>query len=353
MLLLTALLSTASAQDLDFGSSGTATVVQDQYVIQPGDTLWDISTAFMGDSYYWPRLWSYNDYITNPHWIYPGNVVYFNPSSLLEPPSMTLGGDSDVIKPFEATFPNYGTAEVDCGPDIAFDNQVPSHRYRTTAFLAEEADVEIWGSVVHSKSGNAVLGEGDRIYLRLEDVDAVTCGDALSVYRQGSKVRHPKDRKVKYGNLYEVVADARVIHIDPETETVTAIVRNSNIEFKRGDLVGPSYPTVAELSVSPPQGELEGTIIARSGQDTYQLASVGETVFVDRGQADGLRVGNSFYVVHHRDEAMSLTVEQELVPDQVVARVVITRVDENVSTGVVVDARRRVKIGDEVKQTIE
>ena len=67
MLLLTALLSSsptlcaASAQDLDFGSSGTATVTQDQYVIQPGDTLWDISTAFMGNSYYWPRLWSYND----------------------------------------------------------------------------------------------------------------------------------------------------------------------------------------------------------------------------------------------------------------------------------------------------
>jgi hypothetical protein len=110
---------------------------------------------------------------------------------------------------------------------------------------------------------------------------------------------------------------------------------------------------VTAIAVSPPQGELEGTIVAREGQELYSIAAVGETVFIDRGQADGLRVGNSFYVVHHRDEALSLVVEEDLIPDQVAARIVVTRVDENVSTGVIVDARRRIAIGDQVKQEVD
>jgi hypothetical protein len=353
MLLLTALLSTSSAQDLDFGSSGTASVTQDQYVIQTGDTLWDISTAFMGDSYYWPRLWSYNDYITNPHWIYPGNVVYFNPSSLLDPPSMTVGGATDVAGPYMPEYPTYDGVAIECGPDLAFVTERPSHAYRTTAFLAQEEDVEVWGHLANAKSGRLTLGEGDRVYLRLEDVDAVGCGDVVSIFRQGEKVRHPDNRKIKYGNLYDVVADARIVHVDEDTDTVTAVIRQSYSAVKRGDMVGPPVPVVTAIAVSPPQGELEGTIVAREGQELYSIAAVGETVFIDRGQADGLRVGNSFYVVHHRDEALSLVVEEDLIPDQVAARIVVTRVDENVSTGVIVDARRRIAIGDQVKQEVD
>ena len=47
--------------------------IPNEYVIQEGDTLWDISNKFMGDSDNWPELWSLNEKITNPHWIYPGN----------------------------------------------------------------------------------------------------------------------------------------------------------------------------------------------------------------------------------------------------------------------------------------
>lgn len=353
MLLLTALMANSQAQDLDFGSSGSASVTQDQYVIQAGDTLWDISTAFMGDSYYWPRLWSYNDYITNPHWIYPGNVVYFNPSSLLDPPSMVLGQETVVDPPFQPDYPVYDASPVECGPDIAFQTDIPSHVYRTPFFLGLEEDVEVWGHIENAKTGRLSIGEGDRVYLRMDDPDAVGCGDVVNIFRQGPKVRHPDTRKIKYGHLYEVVADARVLHVDEETETVTAVIRQSYTQVNRGDLIGPPAPVVSALAVGEPQGELEGTIVARSGQELYTTAAVGEVVFIDRGQADGLRVGNSFYVVHHRDDAISLTTELDNIPDQVVARVIVTHVEESSATGVVVDARRRVDVGDEVKQQIE
>ena len=53
--------------------------VSDVHVVQPGDTLWDLSSKYLNSPWVWPRVWSYNPHITNPHWIYPGQVVRFHP----------------------------------------------------------------------------------------------------------------------------------------------------------------------------------------------------------------------------------------------------------------------------------
>jgi hypothetical protein len=53
----------------------------DTYTVRPGDTLWDLSGRFLNNPWYWPKIWSYNPDITNPHWIYPGNVLKFYPGA--------------------------------------------------------------------------------------------------------------------------------------------------------------------------------------------------------------------------------------------------------------------------------
>src|SRR5438876_6556480 len=54
--------------------------VSETHAVQSGDTLWDLCSKYLNSPWYWPKIWSYNPQISNPHWIFPGNELRFYPS---------------------------------------------------------------------------------------------------------------------------------------------------------------------------------------------------------------------------------------------------------------------------------
>jgi nucleoid-associated protein YgaU len=45
------------------------------HTIKAGDTLWALAQQYYGNAYLWPQLWESNTWITDAHWIYPGDVL--------------------------------------------------------------------------------------------------------------------------------------------------------------------------------------------------------------------------------------------------------------------------------------
>ncbi len=61
------------------------------YDILSGDNLYSISGRLFGDSKYWPKVWQINNQnILNPHMIYPGQALVFNPGSGSSLPTIEL-----------------------------------------------------------------------------------------------------------------------------------------------------------------------------------------------------------------------------------------------------------------------
>ncbi len=340
----------AAAQDAATGGDtvGFGTT-PDTYTVQQGDTLWEISGRFLGNPEYWPRLWSINDNITNPHWIYPGNRIVFRMGTLIDPPD--VGFEEDLNAPYVPEPTDYATADAACGPDVRFDNRRPVRGYLATGFLADKDEVDQYGVVAKARQMKTYHAEGDLLYLAVDDPDAFECGDVVSVYRRvKKKVRHPETRRIKLGSLYEVVAEATVVYTNDDY--VSARIRQSWSEVVRGDLVGPPATVAVQIQVDAPRGELEAVLVERTEDDAFNL-STGETVFLDRGRGDGVRVGQSFYITEQRDERLDYKRQDERLPHSVIGRVVVVRVDEDTSAAVITDASKSLYVGARLTQRVE
>lgn len=52
-----------------------ALAISQEHVVRDGDTLWDISDAYLENPFAWPEVWRKNPQINDPHWIYPGDRI--------------------------------------------------------------------------------------------------------------------------------------------------------------------------------------------------------------------------------------------------------------------------------------
>jgi nucleoid-associated protein YgaU len=57
------------------------------HVIKAGDTLWALAQQYYNNAYLWPQLWESNTWITDAHWIYPGDVLLIEGEPTLPPPA--------------------------------------------------------------------------------------------------------------------------------------------------------------------------------------------------------------------------------------------------------------------------
>ncbi len=143
-----------------------------EYVVQPGDTLWDISARFLTKPWQWPNIWQANPAIENPHLIYPGDVISL----------VFIGGEprlmvDDSIKKLS---PSIRAEDID-GPITTLPRDAIDPFLRRIRILSEE-DMEGLPYIVGNEDNRSMASPGDRTYAR--GMESAKVGDRVVIARK-------------------------------------------------------------------------------------------------------------------------------------------------------------------------
>lgn len=329
------------------------------YVIQKGDTLWDLSGKFLDSPWYWPKLWSYNPQIENPHWIYPGNPLRLAPAGAEAPTRVELVV-SDAAPPRELddlTRGNLDRAERiedDDTVTVGGPYKIGGSRPRGPAVLRNSfvtaSQLEASGKVVAAFEEKSLLTTGDRIYGRFADPGAVKVGQKFSIYRTDGRIVHPVTNRF-VGWKTVILGTARVTAIDPGKAT-TLVITYVNDSVERGDLIGPDVDQARKpLFVRPNRSSIDGFVIGVQPAIVTGAAEF-NVVYLDRGRADGVEVGNTFEVVRSGDplfERPDRPLNTPGLPREVIGNLVVFDAQDRASTAYVRRSLLEVLVGDHVE----
>ena len=303
----------------------------DTHEVKAGDTLWDICETRFGDPYVWPRIWSYNPKVTNPHWIYPGDVLW------LTPPSASSSSVGPAVAP--SSVPN-GPPATRIAGGLLVSNR---------GFVDKEI-MKRSGTVVGSQKETLLLSQFDEAYVEFKDNPDVKPGDEFAVFQALKKVKSVEDRGSEMGYLVEILGKVRVTSFDKDKKVARVVIPEAYQPIERGAMVGPVHRELQMVAPVPNDRELKGHIVAIF--DPTVLAAAQQVVFVDRGAQQGVREGNRFFVIEKRDayrKSNDQKDDRDGYPFEVIAELRVIEARPNTTTCLVTASVRELEVGAEVE----
>jgi len=370
----------------------------DSYVVQKGDTLWDIAGKFLSKPWLWPEIWHANPQVKDPHWIYPGDqltLVYTDGKPQLV---SNRTSDSGAGKP-----PGNGrlSPRMREEPLDSAVTAVPLAEVRpfllSTRMLTKE-DMKSSPYVVGLEESQLVGNQGQVAYVRgIEDLAPgaqVAIVRPTIVYRdiperfpwdgvprtvetrewdsettRGWRIEHLWKATLGTNHYYErrvdvlgyevqEIGNAEVLRTgDPST----VLIKYSDREIVKGDLVMITPPPPFDLSFqphSPKSTPSNMRVIAFSDA----LATVGphQVVTLSRGAQDGVANGQVYalyqpnervrdFVKYPRDDVRTIFPNKKAyvqLPEEYVAHAMVFRTFDKVCYALIMDGVRPVHLLD-------
>lgn len=306
------------------------------YVIQTGDTLWDIAGRYLNSSYYWPKIWERNSFIINPHLIFPGDILYVYPEGVTERP-VTVEGSTAAF-----TVTPYGKK---------IGRQIVYQRMLSTGFITIE-ELEAAGKIVDNINHQTLLGKDDIVYVNVGKVDRVEAGDPYSIIRvkenpktgKYHRVRHPITGVFIGYQIYNL-GELQVFKV--QTDISEARIKESHAEILNGDLIVP-YPPLEEEKVDlteTAEESLYAYIIA--SKNSVKLLGQNDIVYIDRGADDGVMRGNVF-IAYEPCEVIydSVTRDKIRLPEKILGNLVVLEARKETSVALVIETIEELAVGE-------
>lgn len=272
-------------------TTGKASSPGTQHTVERGDTLWDLSQRYLGSPWYWPKVWSYNPEIANPHWIYPGNEVRFFASGEEVPTQVEVGAPEKDIDEGELYDNVNVVGQIGFRPKSSLSVAAPG--------FVTNREVEEAGKIYGSFAENTELTYADHIYVKFGK-KAPRLGEIYLVFRNGGEVIHPVTGQ-PVGYITRILAEVKVIRVEKNNAGTVQIWKQYD-EVLRDDLVGPvGEPVVRQVAPRPNERDVKDAYVVADTRIHPTMMAEQQTVIVDKGADDGVKVGNVFTIFRQHD----------------------------------------------------
>ena len=307
--------------------------------VRRGDTLWGICGFYFQNPYQWPRIWSYNPQIQNPHWIYPGDQVRLN------------NGTATAAAP----------AATGRGGLVDRRRQVPAD----TVFLRNEGyiedDQENWGEINGAREDKLFMTDYDEVYLRIGAGHDLKIGQELTVFRP--------IRSAGSGKVIEIQGTVKVDQWNPKERVARARVTEALDTIERGARIAPISRRFEVVAPVRNEKDIEAKVL--TSVHPHNFFGQNQVLFIDKGEEDGLKPGNRFFIIRKGDAfhktlpagsaAQRIAIEKEspgametivkprdddALPEEVLAELRVISVRKNTAMTLVTASRREIEQGD-------
>lgn len=317
----------------------------DKHVVVRGDTLWGISGKFLEQPWCWPQVWGLNrDQIRDPHWIYPGQVVYFDRAAgrlrLGQPTGSGRGGIPDVRLSPQVRTEGMGRDAISAIPAGAIEP------FLSQPLIVDENEFVNAPRIVAAQEGHVFLGKGDKAYVR-GDLKGNT---SFQVFRPAKPLRDPVSKEI----LGYEAAYLGTLRLDraatADNEAHRFIVSSSKEEMGVGDRLMPVPPSpILNYVPHPPAEMIDARVVSVYGGVTQ--AGQNNIVAISRGKKHGIDIGTVLQLYRLGATIPDRTDNKALIklPDERYGDMFIFRVFENVSYGLIMQVTDSVQVGDVVR----
>ncbi len=325
----------------------------DSHTVQPGDTLWDISSMFLKSAWRWPELWGMNlDQIRNPHLIYPGQVLVLEKRdgrATLRVATGAAGVPTNTVR----LSPRVRGELLDNGAIAA----IPLHLigpFLTEAVVFENDELASAPRIVATQEGRVMVSRGETAYVR------GNLGGArdFRLFRQLVPLVDPETREVlghegRYVGTAEYVRSGNPLSVGdgaivPDTFRITS----TRLEAGVGDRLSP-VPQQELVAYVPhaPSAPVDGRIVAVYGDGVR--AGQNQVVSLNRGRRNGLERGHVLALWRGGVPAVDATSGGKIamrLPDERHGVLFVFRVFDRVSYALIVNVQDPVRAGDRFTQ---
>jgi hypothetical protein len=318
------------------------------YIIKRGDTLWDLAGRFLANPFLWPQIWDQNRYITDAHWIYPGDPLIIPRVGVVSDRAGQVGDTTGAGAEREGA----EGAGQEAGAGAAGERRsllepaITEMAQQCAHYILddpEDASLNVIGSELGATK--LAFGERDVLYLAKGSNAGVKAGDVYTLHHVSYEVKHP-DSGRNIGRKIETTGWGRVILVQEDSSTL--LVEQACMDIHLGDYAKPFQKAVVPMIVprtpsdrlTPPTGKADGSVVDIA--DDAMIAGQEQLVSINLGTANGISPGNLLSVYRIMYPGVPT-------PRNVLGELVVVTVRERTATARVSYSRDAIMAGDRVE----